>query len=111
MQKVSIEALARQQLKAALAATNGRAADTVYGGHEKVLRQSVLAMKAGTQLSEHKNPGDATIYVISGCIRLNAGSDSWQGKPGDLLIVPPGLHSLDAEEDSTFLFTVAKHRG
>jgi len=110
MQKISVEALARQQLEAALASPNGRAADTVYGGHEKVLRQSVMALKAGTRLSEHQNPGDATVFVIRGCVRLVAGADSWQGKAGDLLIVPPGLHSLEAEEDSAFLFTVAKYR-
>ncbi|CAN7244830.1 cupin domain-containing protein [Arthrobacter sp. LjRoot14] len=108
MQKISIEALARQQLAAALAANNGRAADTVYGGHEKVLRQTVMALKAGTQLSEHQNPGDATVFVLQGSLRLRAGDNSWDGRPGDLLIVPDGLHSLEAEEDSTFLFTVAK---
>ncbi|MDR6507211.1 cupin domain-containing protein [Arthrobacter oryzae] len=108
MQKISIDALARQQLAAALAANNGRAADTVYGGHEKVLRQTVMALRAGTQLSEHQNPGDATVFVLQGSLRLRAGENSWDGKPGDLLIVPEGLHSLEAEEDSTFLFTVAK---
>jgi quercetin dioxygenase-like cupin family protein len=108
MQKISIEALARQQLAAAVAASNGRAADTVYGGHEKVLRQTVMAMKSGTQLSEHQNPGDATVFVLQGLLRLRSGANSWEGKPGDLLIVPDGLHSLEADEDSTFLFTVAK---
>lgn len=108
MQKISIEALARQQLTAALAAGSGRAADTVYGGHEKVLRQTVMAFKAGTQLSEHQNPGEATVFVLRGCVRLQAGNESWQGKTGDLLIVPDGLHSLMAEEDSAILMTVAK---
>lgn len=108
MQKISIDALARQQLEAAVAASNGRAADTVYGGHEKVLRQTVIAMKAGTQLSEHQNPGEATVFVLRGSVWLRAGKESWQGKTGDLLIVPDGLHSLEAEEDSAFLFTVAK---
>lgn len=108
MQKISIDALARQQVTAALAAGSGRAADTVYGGHEKVLRQTVMAFKAGTQLSEHQNPGEATVYVIRGCVRLQADEESWQGKAGDLLIVPDGLHSLMAEEDSAILMTVAK---
>lgn len=30
------------------------------------------------------------------------------GKAGDLLIVPGGLHSIEAEEDSAVLFTVVK---
>ncbi|XAS68189.1 cupin domain-containing protein [Micrococcaceae bacterium Sec5.7] len=108
MQKISIVALASQQLEAASAASSGRAADTVYGGHEKVLRQTVIALKAGRSLSEHQNPGEATIFVLRGCVRLRAGDDSWQGKAGDLLIMPEGLHSLDAEEDSAVLLTVAK---
>lgn len=108
MQKISIDALARQQLTAAVAASNGRAADTVYGGHEKVLRQTVMALKAGTRLSDHQNPGDATVFVLQGSLRLRSGENSWEGKPGDLLIVPDGIHSLEAEEDSAFLFTVAK---
>lgn len=63
MQKVSIEALARQQL--AHAASQGRnAADTVVGGHERVLRQTVIGMVAGSELGEHENPGEATIYVL-----------------------------------------------
>ena len=59
MQKISLDALARQQLAAAVAAPSGRAADTAFGGHEKTLRQTVMAFRAGTQLSEHQNPGEA----------------------------------------------------
>jgi quercetin dioxygenase-like cupin family protein len=108
MQKISIDALARQQLEAAAAVSSGRAADTVYGGHEKVLRQTVMALKAGSQLAEHQNPGEATIFVLRGRVLLRAGKDSWQGKSGDLLIIPEGPHSLEAEEDAAILLTVAK---
>jgi quercetin dioxygenase-like cupin family protein len=108
MQKISIEALARQQIAAAVAAPSGRAADTAFGGHEKRLRQTVMAFRAGTQLSEHQNPGEATVLVLKGTVWLKAGSEAWQGKAGDLLIVPNGLHSLTADEDSAVLFPVVK---
>ncbi|MBT2532985.1 cupin domain-containing protein [Arthrobacter sp. ISL-48] len=108
MQKISIDALARQQIKSAVAAPSGRAADTAFGGHEKALRQTVMAFRAGTQLSEHHNPGEATVFVLKGSVWLKAGGESWQGKAGDLLIVPDGLHSLEAEEDSAVLFTAVK---
>jgi quercetin dioxygenase-like cupin family protein len=108
MQKISLDALARQQIAAAVAAPSGRAADTAFGGHEKTLRQTVMAFRAGTRLSEHQNPGEATVFVLRGSVRLRAGEESWEGKSGDLLIVPDGLHSLEADEDSAILMTVAK---
>lgn len=108
MQKISIEALARQQLNAAAASNSGRAADTVFGGHEKVMRQTVIALLGGMSLSEHENPGEATIYVLSGRVQLRAGDIVWEARTGDLLIVPDARHSLDAVEDSTVLMTVAK---
>jgi quercetin dioxygenase-like cupin family protein len=108
MQKMSIDALARQQLQAAVSGSSGRASDTVFGGHEKRLRQTVMAFRAGTQLSEHLNPGEATVFVIKGSVWLKAGAEAWQGKAGDLLIVPDGMHSLEAEEDSAVLFTAVK---
>ena len=40
----------------------GRSAKTVYGGREHLLRQTVIALKAGEKLAEHGNPGEATVY-------------------------------------------------
>lgn len=108
MQKMSLAALARQQLERAADAPGGHAADTVYGGHEKVLRQTVIGMSQGAHLAEHENPGEATVHVLHGRVRLSAGEQSWEGRTGDLLIVPDSRHSLEALEDSAILLTVAK---
>jgi quercetin dioxygenase-like cupin family protein len=108
VQKLSLDALAREQLEAAKAASSGRAAHTAYGGHEHVLRQTVIALCAGQSLAEHRNPGEATVHVLSGRVRLVAGQHSWDGRRGDLLIVPQLPHSLEAVEDSAVLLTVAK---
>jgi quercetin dioxygenase-like cupin family protein len=108
MQKISLEALARQQLEQAAGAGGGHTADTVYGGHEKVLRQTVIGMRQGARLAEHENPGEATLQVLSGRVRMSAGELSWEARTGDLLIVPDARHSLDALEDSAVLLTVAK---
>jgi quercetin dioxygenase-like cupin family protein len=110
MQKTSLTALARVQLDAARSASSGRSAKTVYGGHEHLLRQTVIALRADEMLDEHENPGEATVQVLHGRVVLTAGDDSWSGWTGDLIIVPDAPHSLTAIEDSTVLLTVVKHR-
>lgn len=109
-EKSSLTALARAQLELARQASSGRSAHTVYGGHEHVLRQTLIALAASRSLDEHDNPGEATLHVLHGRVRLRAGQDQWDGSAGDLLIVPASRHSLDALEDSAVLLTVAKHR-
>ena len=104
----SLDALARELLAAAGASPSGRAARTVYGGREHVLRQTVIALAAGQTLAEHENPGEATVHVLQGRVRLICGADSWEGRKGDLLIVPPASHSLQAAENAAVLLTVAK---
>ena len=108
MQKISLDALARQQMELALTAGGGHTAETVFGGHEKVLRQTVVAMIAGARLAEHENPGEATVLVLNGRLRLSAADLSWDAAQGDLLIVPDSRHSIEASEDCAFLLTVAK---
>ncbi|KMO84219.1 LuxR family transcriptional regulator [Mycolicibacterium chubuense] len=108
MHKLSLDAVAREHLEKAAAATTGRSAGTVYGGHELTLRQTVLALTAGTSLSEHESPGEATLFVLSGRVLLRAGDSAWEGRAGDLVIIPPHRHSLEALEDSAVLLTVAK---
>ena len=108
MQKLSLDAQARELLEQAAAAGGGRAAQTVMGGHERVLRQTVIAMLADSVLSEHVNPGEATVYVLRGRVQLKAADQIWEGRDGDLLIVPDAPHSLQALQDSAVLLTVAK---
>jgi quercetin dioxygenase-like cupin family protein len=107
MEKLSLTALARQQLGLARSGPSGRSSRTVYGGHEHVLRQTLIAMAAGQVLEEHVGPGEATVHVLQGRVRLAAGTTTWEGSPGDLLIVPSARHAVEALEDSAFLLTVA----
>ena len=81
---------------------------SVYGGHEHALRQTVLALSAGAALNEHESPGEATIQVLHGRVRLTAGQTVWDGRTGDFLIVPDARHALAALEDSAILLTVSK---
>jgi quercetin dioxygenase-like cupin family protein len=108
MNKISLDAVAREQLKKAATASSGRSADTVCGGHEKALRQTVIALNAGVEMAEHENPGEATVMVLSGRVELRSRGAIWTGRRGDLLIVPDHRHSLHALESSAILLTVVK---
>jgi quercetin dioxygenase-like cupin family protein len=108
MQKMSLQALAREQKERAAAASSGRSARTVWGGHEHVLRQTLIALTKDSSMSEHENPGEATVQVITGRVRLEADGHSWEGRQGDMLFMPPARHSLIAVEDAVVLLAVAK---
>jgi quercetin dioxygenase-like cupin family protein len=108
MRKFSLDALARDHLDRAKNDSAGRSSTTVYGGHELSLRQTMVALRAGSSLAEHQSPGEATLIVLRGRVRLRAGDDSWEARTGDFLTIPPTRHSLEAIEDSVTLLTVVK---
>ncbi|KAA0925190.1 MULTISPECIES: cupin domain-containing protein [Rhodococcus] len=105
MKKVPLDALVGTQIAAATAASSRRAAVAVYGGHDHALRQTLIALAAGAELSEHNNPGEATVHVLSGRVELVSGSNVWCGMSGDFLIVPEAPHSLRAMTDAAVLLT------
>ncbi|MDV7240678.1 MULTISPECIES: cupin domain-containing protein [Rhodococcus] len=107
MDKKSLTALARQQLKLAGGTSSGRSSQTVYGGHRRSLRQTVVALTAGQKMAEHESPGEGTLFILSGKLTLVSGEDSWKGSSGDFLVLPSDRHSVEALEDVAFLLTVA----
>lgn len=107
MRTTSLPELVADQLTKAQAASSGRAAVTIHGGHEHDLRQTVIALADGRSLGEHESPGEATLQVLRGRVRLVAGEESWEGAEGDHLVIPPTRHDLTALADSAVLLTVA----
>jgi quercetin dioxygenase-like cupin family protein len=103
----SLRELGEQQLAAAREAGSGRAAVTVYGGQQHDLRQTLIALVEGRSLGEHDSPGEATLQVLSGRVRLHAGEETWEGGAGDYVHIPPQRHDLEAVSDAVVLLTVA----
>ncbi|MGE0219696.1 cupin [Mycolicibacterium sp.] len=108
MNVVSLTSLGEEQLEAARAAHAGRAAHTVHGGHDHSLRQTVIALAAGHRLDDHESPGEATLFVLKGHVRLGTPAESVDGTVGDLLVIPGERHHLEGVEDSVVLLTVVK---
>lgn len=107
MEKTSLTDLAERQLAAAHGSSSGRASVTVFGGREHDLRQTVIALVGGRSLGEHESPGDASLQVLTGTVRLTAGDEVWEGGAGDYLVIPPHRHDLHADTDAVVLLTVA----
>lgn len=99
-------ALARQLLDQAGQSTAGRAARTLTTGAGIPLKQSLLALKAGTALQEHAAPGIATIQVLIGAGRLISNGTTTPLLAGEWAAIPDAPHSLEAAEDLAALLTV-----
>ncbi len=108
MDSVSLTDLAAEKLAEAKQSHSGRAAHTIHGGHTHELRQTVLALLADHDLSEHDSPGEATLQVLQGHVRLTTGGDAWEGRAGEYVAIPAERHALHAVEDSVVLLTVLK---
>ena len=108
MNVVSLTSIGDEQLEAARNAHAGRAAHTVHGGHEHSLRQTVIALAAGHRLDAHERPGEATLLVLQGHVRLGTPTEQVDAVTGDLLVIPGERHHLEGLEDSVVLLTVVK---
>ncbi len=105
---VDLSAEQEKLLLAARTAHSQRAAETIYGSRETVLRHTMLAILAGAELSEHDSPPEATLQLLTGKVRLFGKDRSWDLVQGDLITIPPERHSLKALEDSVFILTVIR---
>ena len=108
MEKWPLTALADGLLATALSASSRRSTCTVHGGRRHLLSQTVIALAGGQALAEHENPGEATVQVLRGRVRLAAGNTTTDGSAGELLIVPDARHSVTALEDAVLLLTIAR---
>ncbi|MBB1029805.1 cupin [Dietzia sp. SLG310A2-38A2] len=87
-----------------------RAADAPHGRHAEILvregplRQSLLALTAGTELEEHNSPPAASLYLLRGAVQVTGESTVDIGA-GELHTLTHHRHAVRALEDSVFLLT------
>ncbi|MCG2623876.1 cupin [Arthrobacter sp. I2-34] len=99
-----IDLVAREHLGVALESPHGRSA--VMVAQDGPLRQTIIALKAGTALGEHNAPLAGTIYVLEGAISVVTASGRTSVNENQLTLVPRERHSVEAGEDSVLLLTV-----
>ncbi|WP_199702277.1 cupin domain-containing protein [Jiangella rhizosphaerae] len=93
------------QLEEARISTAGRASRTLHSGLH--LRQTLIALTAGTRMDEHQSPGDATVHCLRGHVTLRTRERTIAVGEGELIDAPPERHDVVADQDSLFILTVA----
>lgn len=107
MSSINLLEIANAHLAEAHEAGNGRKSQTIHGGHERHLRQTLICLTEGHGLNEHESPGEATVQVLVGAIDFNVDGETVRLVAGDYYVIPPLRHSVDAATDAAFLLTVA----
>ena len=99
-----LTALAQSTLDQARTDPHGRHGDLLLrDGH---LRQSLIALTAGSRLADHNAPPAATLQVLQGAVEVTAGSGGEQRlHDGQLAQLTKERHGVLALEDSVFLLT------
>ncbi|MDO5030637.1 MAG: cupin [Corynebacterium sp.] len=89
-------------LTQAKASSNGRAAEIAV--HDGPLRQTLIALTEGTELSAHNSPPAASMFVLAGEVRIT-GADETTISEGNLKVLTHVKHGVKALADSVFLLT------
>lgn len=107
MDVVSLPTLANDLLGQARTSHAGRAAATLHPITGGRLRQTLVALSAGTEMADHESPGEASLQVLSGSVALTWSGDRLELAAGAIAPIPGQRHGVEALEDSVFLLTVA----
>lgn len=89
MLSLSLPQIADLQLDEARVSSSARAALTIHGGHERSLRETVIAILAGHGLGEHESPGrphSRSCVVMCGSSRATTAGRDCRGITSSSLI-------------------------
>lgn len=108
MEAISITDQTRELLDKARASSAGRAAHKVAGGPDTRMTQTIVALKEGTRLDDHENPGEATLQVLAGTVSVGTAHKNLSLGVGELVVIPDLRHNLAALSDAVILLTSVK---
>jgi len=108
---VDLQAAAVALLDEAGSLRSGRSARTLTPGGGAALKQTLLALRAGERLQEHRSPGPTTLFGIKGTAVLTYGEASVSLTEGVWAPCPQGPHALEAASDAVVLITVVPEPG
>jgi quercetin dioxygenase-like cupin family protein len=75
-------------------------------------RVTLMAMRAGAELSRHRTRGEVLLHVLSGRIRFGADDARVEVGAGSLVTLDPRIpHDVEALEESDLLLMVVKEEG
>jgi quercetin dioxygenase-like cupin family protein len=101
-----LEELGARLLEEARSQSNGRSALTLTPSEGGPLKQTLLAIRAGSDLQEHPAPGPSSILVLSGSGTLSSGEGDVALEAGYWAPVPTEPHRVHADDDLVALLTV-----
>lgn len=102
---VRIDVLAAELLDQARGHSARRSARALVTGTAQ--RATLMALAEGAEVAEHDAPPAATLYVVTGRVRLHTHQHEWTLEGGDLIAIPPERHGLRALTDAAVLLTAA----
>ncbi|MFG3498015.1 cupin [Streptomyces sp. NPDC047928] len=98
-----LNAIAEEHLAEAHKSPHGRSANLLL--RDQPLRQSIIALTAGTSLDEHNAPPAASLQVLRGAVKVTTATGEEELTMGALYLIPPERHGLTAVTDAAVLLT------
>lgn len=98
-----LHVLAEEHLAAARDDEHGRSANLIV--RDPPLRQTVIALTAGTSLDKHRTPPAASLQVLRGTVKITAESGDVELTRGCLYLLPHERHGVTAVTDAAVLLT------
>jgi quercetin dioxygenase-like cupin family protein len=96
-----------EQIEKARASRSGRVATTL--AKQGPLRLTLVAMRKGARLQEHRVEGPATFHCLRGKLQFDLGDGSVELRKGTVLALDAGVsHTVTAASDSSFLITLSQ---